>query len=132
MALQRARRLGGRGSYGLQAEIAAYHSTAPTSDATDWSRILGCYDELLALAPSPVVALNRAVAVCMHDGPAEGLAALAELEAPLASYHLFYALRADFRRRLGQDARDDYRRALELAGNESERSFLRRQIDQAN
>ncbi|HEY8086701.1 MAG TPA: DUF6596 domain-containing protein, partial [Polyangiaceae bacterium] len=132
MALQRARRLGGRGSYVLQAEIAACHTTAAAWDTTDWRRILGCYDELLALTPSPVVALNRAVAVCMHDGPEEGLAALAELEAPLASYHLFYALRADFRRRLGQDARDDYRRALELAGNESERSFLRRRIDQAS
>jgi RNA polymerase sigma-70 factor (ECF subfamily) len=130
MALQRARRLGGRGTYVLQAEIAACHTTAQDWDSTDWSRILGCYDELLALTPSPVVALNRAVAVCMHDGPAEGLAALSELEAPLASYHLFYALRADFRRRLGQDARDDYRRALELAGNESERSFLRRRIDE--
>jgi RNA polymerase sigma-70 factor (ECF subfamily) len=132
MALQRARRLGGRGSYFLQAEIAACHTTAQTWDATDWRCILGCYDELLALAPSPVVALNRAVAVCMHDGPEEGLAALVELEAPLASYHLFYALRADFRRRLGQDARDDYRHALDLAGNESERSFLRRRIDKAN
>jgi RNA polymerase sigma-70 factor (ECF subfamily) len=131
MALERARRLGGRGSYVLQAEIAACHTTAPTWDGTDWSRILGCYDELLARTPSPVVALNRAVAVCMHDGPAEGLAALAGVEAPLASYHLFYALRADFRRRLGQDARDDYRRALKLAGNESERSFLRRRIDEA-
>jgi RNA polymerase sigma-70 factor (ECF subfamily) len=131
MALERARRLGGRGSYVLQAEIAACHTTAQDWDGTDWSRILGYYDELLAVTPSPVVVLNRAVAVCMHDGPAEGLAALAELEAPLASYHLFYALRADFRRRLGQDARDDYRRALELAGNESERSFLRRQIDEA-
>jgi len=130
MALERARRLGGRGSYVLQAEIAACHATAPTWDATDWSRILGFYDELLALTPSPVVALNRAVAVCMHDGAAAGLAALAGLEAPLARYHLFYALRADFRRRLGQDARDDYRRALELAGNESERSFLRRRIDE--
>jgi RNA polymerase sigma-70 factor, ECF subfamily len=132
LALQRARRLGGGGSYVLQAEIAALHTTAPTWETTDWTRILGRYDELLALAPSPVVALNRAVAVCMHDGPHAGLAALAPLEAPLASYHLFYALRADFRRRLGQDARDDYRRALELAGNESERSFLERRIDEEN
>ena len=130
MALERARRLGGRESYVLQAEIAACHATAPAWESTDWSRILRCYDELLALDPSPVVALNRAVAVCMHAGPAEGLAALAELEAPLARYHLFYALRADFRRRLGEDARDDYRRALELAGNESEQSFLRRQIEE--
>jgi len=66
----------------------------------------------------------------MHVGPSAGLAALADLEPPLATYHLFYALRADFRRRLGQDARDDYHRALELAGNESERSFLRRRIDE--
>jgi RNA polymerase sigma-70 factor, ECF subfamily len=72
------------------------------------------------------VALNRAVAACMRDGPEKGLAALAALEAPLASYHLFYAMRADFRRRLGQDARDDYLRALERAVNESERSFLQR------
>jgi RNA polymerase sigma-70 factor (ECF subfamily) len=128
MALQRARRLGGRDSYVLQAEIAACHATAPAWETTDWTRILGCYDELLARAPSPVVALNRTVAVCMHDGPQAGLAALAPLEAPLASYHLFYALRADFRRRLGEDARDDYRRALDLAGNESERRFLRRRL----
>jgi RNA polymerase sigma-70 factor (ECF subfamily) len=132
MALERARRLAGRGSYVLQAEIAACHTTAQNWDATDWTRILGFYNELLARTPSPVVALNRAVAVCMHDGPKEGLAALTELEAPLASYHLFYALRADFRRRLGEDSRDDYRRALELAGNESERSFLLRKIDEAN
>jgi RNA polymerase sigma-70 factor, ECF subfamily len=132
MAIERARRLGGRAPYLLQAEIAACHATAQDWDGTDWRRILDCYDELIAQTPSPVVALNRAVAVCMEDGPAKGLAALAELEAPLASYHLFYALRADFRRQLGQDARDDYRRALELAGNESERRFLQRQIDRAN
>ena len=132
MALARARRLGGRGSYVLQAEIAACHATARTWEGTDWRRILGDYDALSAVAPSPVVALNRAVAVCMHDGPAAGLAALAELEAPLANYHLFYALRADFRRRLGQDPQRDYRRALELAGNESERSFLRRKIDECS
>lgn len=132
IALERARRLAGRESYVLQAEIAACHVTAPAWESTDWSRILGCYDALLALAPSPVVALNRTVAVCMHAGPTEALAALAELETPLARYHLFYALRADFRRRLGEDSRDDYRRALDLASNESERSFLRRQIDGSN
>ncbi len=132
LALQRARRLGGNESYVLQAEIAACHATAATWETTDWSRILRGYDELLARAPSPVVALNRAVAVCMRDGPAEALAALAALEAPLAGYHLFYAIRADFRSRLGEDPRDDYRRALELAGNESERSFLRRKIDEAS
>jgi RNA polymerase sigma-70 factor, ECF subfamily len=136
MALERARRLGGGGSHVLQAEISACHATAPTWERTDWSRILRFYDEQLALdpSPSPVVALNRAVAVCMDAGPAEALAALTELEEPLARYHLFYALRADFRHRLGQDqaARDDYRRALALASNESERAFLRRQIEEIN
>jgi RNA polymerase sigma-70 factor (ECF subfamily) len=130
MALQRARRLEGRGSHVLQAEIAACHVTAETWDSTDFGRILGVYDDLLDLVPSPVVALNRTVAVCMHEGPERALAALAELEAPLASYHLFFALRADFRRRLGQDSRADYARALELSSNESERSFLRRRIDE--
>jgi RNA polymerase sigma-70 factor, ECF subfamily len=132
LALQRARRLGGGGSYLLQAEISACHATAPTWADTEWPRILGFYDELLALTPSPVVALNRAVAVSMQDGPAAGLAALAALEAPLSGYHLFYALRADCRARLGQDARDDYRRALELTNNESERRFLKRKIDEVH
>lgn len=129
VALGRARRLGG-GRYALQAEIAACHATAPSWEATDWGRILGAYDALVTLDPSPVVALNRAVAVCLHVGPAEALAALAPLAKPLADYHRFYATRADFRRRLGQDARGDYERALELAGNEAERSFLRRQLDE--
>ena len=129
VALLRGRRLGGRDSYLLQAELAACHATAPTWEATDWARILRAYDELLAVAPSPVVAMNRAVAVCMHEGPAAALAALAPLEAELASYHLFYALRADFRSRQGENAQGDYRRALELASNESERAFLRKKID---
>jgi RNA polymerase sigma-70 factor (ECF subfamily) len=129
LALQRARRLGRAGSYVVQAEISACHATAPTWADTEWGRILGLYDQLVAVAPSPVVALNRAVAVCMHVGPAAGLEALRDLEAELGSYHLFYALRADFRGRLGQDARDDYARALSLASNESERRFLRRKID---
>jgi len=131
LALQRARRLGG-GSYVLQAEISACHATAPTWVDTDWSRILSFYEELLALTPSPVVALNRAVAVCMHVGPAEALEALEALEAPLSGYHLFYALRADFRARLGQDPRDDYQRALQLTSNESERRFLKRKIAEAH
>lgn len=129
VALQRARRLGGAESYVLQAEIAACHATAPTWEGTGWARILRAYDALLAVAPSPVVAMNRAVAICMQQGPAAALAALAPLEAELANYHLFYALRADFRSRQGEDAHDDYRRALELASNESERAFLRKKID---
>ncbi len=103
VALERARRLGGRGSYVVQAEIAACHATAATWEETDWGHILRDYDELLALTPSPVVAMNRAVAVAMHAGVAEGLAALTELEEPLARYHLFHALRADLRSKLGQD-----------------------------
>jgi RNA polymerase sigma-70 factor (ECF subfamily) len=122
-ALQRARALGG-GGYLAQAEIAACHTTAPTWAATDWARILTYYDELLAETGSPVVALNRAVAVCMIDGAEAGLAALAELEAPLERYHLFFATRADFLRRLGRDARSDYERALSLATNDAERAFL--------
>lgn len=128
MALQRARRFGGRGSYVLQAELAACHAVAPTWDATDWRRILGRYDELFALAPSPIVALNRAVAIGMCDGPARALAELAALEQPLAGYHLFYATRADFLQRLGRDATADYARALELATNDAERDFLQRRI----
>jgi len=88
------------------------------------------YEKLSTITPSPVVALNRAVAVCMHVGPAAALDALSELEAALGNYHLFYALRADFRSRLGEDPRPDYERALSLASNESERRFLQRKIDQ--
>jgi RNA polymerase sigma-70 factor, ECF subfamily len=128
VALARARRLGPRGSYLLQAEIAACHAVAAAWDETDWAAIRGAYDELYALDPSPVVALNRAVALCMHEGPAAGLAALAELEEPLSGYHHFYATRADFRRRLGLDASDDYERALELAQNDDERRFLARKL----
>jgi RNA polymerase sigma-70 factor (ECF subfamily) len=132
LALQRARRLGGSGSYVLEAEISACHVTAPTWSDTEWARILAVYDELLALTPSPVVALNRAVAISMHQGPAAGLAALAPLEAPLSGYHLFYALRADCRARLGEDARSDYQRALTLTNNASERRFLQRKIERTN
>lgn len=130
MSRERARRLGSRDSYVRQAEISACHATAPTWESTDWSLIMRCYNALYAQSGSPIVALNRAVALWMHAGPAEALAALAELSTPLARYHLFYAMRADFHRRLGEDASDDYRRALELAENDSERSFLRRQLEE--
>ena len=126
-ALAHARQLGG-GVYTWQAEIAAVHLRAPTWEATDWRRIVAAYDALLALAPSPVVALNRAVALAMADGPEAGLAALASLEQPLARYHLFYATRADLSRRLGRDARADYARALELATNDAERAFLQQRL----
>jgi RNA polymerase sigma-70 factor (ECF subfamily) len=130
VALERARRIGPGATYVLQAEIAACHVTAPTWESTDWAAIVAHYDELLAVAPSPVVALNRAIAVCMHAGPESGLAALAGLEGALSKYHLFYATRADFRRRLGLDARADYEQALTLARNDDERRFLRRKLDE--
>ncbi len=127
VALQRARRLGG-GTYTLQAEIAACHTTAPTWQATPWDRILAAYDALLAHAPSPVVALNRAVAVMMTAGPEAGLAALAALEAPLSRYHLFFATRADFLRRAGKSPRHDYQAALALVTNQSERALLEQRL----
>jgi len=127
-ALRRARTLGGRGSYVLQAELAACHTTAPTWAATDWGAITRVYDELLAQSHSPVVALNRAVAISMLDGAAAGLAELAPLAEILARYHLFYATRAELLRRLGRDPRPDYERALALTQNASEQAFLRRQI----
>lgn len=103
MALQRARSLGGRGPYVLQAEIAAAHVTSPTWERTDWADIVARYDALAAVAPSPIVALNRAIAVSMRDGPAAGLAELRGVERALAEYHLFYATRADFLARAGKD-----------------------------
>jgi RNA polymerase sigma-70 factor (ECF subfamily) len=127
-ALERARSLGGGASYVLQAEIAARHATAPTWDATDWRAIARCYDALLAVTHSPVVALNRAIAIGMRDGADAALRELVALEAPLSRYHLFYATRADFLRKSGRDARADYERALDLATNDSERAFLRRRI----
>jgi RNA polymerase sigma factor (sigma-70 family) len=127
-ALQRARSLGGRGFYVLQAEIAACHVTAPSWRETDWEKILGVYDELFALVRSPIVALNRAIAVSMCRGPEAALRELAPIETPLSTYHLFYATRADFMERTGRDARVDLRRAFELATNEGERKLLARRL----
>ena len=120
------------GPYTLQAAIAAVHAEAPSAEATDWSEIVGLYDVLLGLDPSPVVELNRAVAVGMRDGPAAGLALVDGLLArgELAGYHLAHAARADLCRRLGRapEARDAYRKALELSQQEPERRFLRRRL----
>jgi RNA polymerase sigma factor (sigma-70 family) len=128
MALQRARSLGGRGEYVLQAEIAAAHVTAPAWASTDWAAIVALYDELTEVAPSPIVALNRAIAISLHAGPAAGLAALADLERALADYHLFYASRADMIDRQGGDPLPDLRKALSLAKNDGERRLLERRI----
>ena len=122
-----AERAGG-GPYAVQAAIAAQHAAAPT----DWARVLALYERLAELAPSPVVALNRAVAVAMAEGPERGLALVEELErdGQLDGYHLLHATRADLLRRLGRrkDAAHGYRRAHELAANPVERAFLERRL----
>ena len=112
------------GPYQLQAAINAVHSDAPAAAGTDWWQILELYDQLMALAPSPVVALNRAVAVAEVDGPAAALALVDELE--LDGYHLFHAIRADLLRRLGRDGQAAlaYDAAIALTQNAAERAFL--------
>jgi RNA polymerase sigma-70 factor (ECF subfamily) len=116
------------GPYSLQAAIAAVHAEAPHAAATDWGQIAGLYDVLLRVEPSPVVELNRAVAIAMRDGPAAGLEAIDSIMArgDLAGYHLAYAARAELCRRLGKtaDAKLAYERALDLASQETERRFL--------
>jgi RNA polymerase sigma-70 factor (ECF subfamily) len=128
----RARGLGVPGPYLLQAEIAACHATAISWEATDWGRMVMLYDRLAGCAPSPVVDLNRAVAVAMRDGPAAGLAIVDELAAvpELRDYHLLPATRADFLRRLERwdAAAAEYARALGLAQNTREQDFLRRRL----
>jgi len=120
------------GPYALQAAIAAVHANAESPDATDWSEIVGLYDVLLRLEPSPVVELNRAVAIAMRDGPAAGLALVDAILArgDLAEYHLAHAARADLCRRLGAvaQARASYERAIALARQEPERRFLERRL----
>jgi RNA polymerase sigma-70 factor (ECF subfamily) len=115
------------GPYQLQAAINAVHADAPTLQQTDWPQILALYDQLLSVAPTPVVALNRAVAVGEVHGPAVALALVEELELELDGYHLFHATRADLLRRLGRDreAAAAYERAAALAPTDAERAFLR-------
>ena len=125
-----ARAAGPAGPYAVQAAIAAAHAAA----ATDWARVAGLYDALFALNPSPVVELNRAVAVAMRDGPAAGLAIVDGILArgDLADFHLAHAARADFLRRLARtdEARSAYERALGLARQEPERRFLLKRLNQ--
>jgi RNA polymerase sigma-70 factor (ECF subfamily) len=120
------------GPYTLQAAIAAVHAEAPSAAATDWSQIVGLYDVLMRAAPSPVVELNRAVAVAMRDGPSVGLDLIDAILArgDLADYHLAHAARADLCRRLGKnaEARASYQQALALARQEPERRFLERRL----
>jgi RNA polymerase sigma-70 factor, ECF subfamily len=118
--------------YTIQAAIAAVYAQAPTIAATNWAQIVGWYDLLAQTAPSPVIELNRAVAVAMRDGPAAGLALIDALleTGDLAGYHLAHAARADLCRRLGRtaDARAAYERALSLTQQEPERRFLERRL----
>jgi RNA polymerase sigma-70 factor (ECF subfamily) len=119
------------GPYALQAAIAAVHAEAADVSATDWPQVVALYDVLARVAPSPVVELNRAVAVAMRDGPQAGLVVLDALDADaLRGYHPFPAARADLLRRLGRtaEAAAAYRAALELVGNERERAFLRKKL----
>jgi RNA polymerase sigma-70 factor (ECF subfamily) len=120
------------GPYSLQAAIAAVHAEAPSAAATDWAQIVALYDVMLRIGPSPVVELNRAVAVAMRDGPAAGVQLIDEIfrKGDLAEYHLAHAARADLCRRLGknQEARASYERALSLARQEPERRFLERRL----
>ncbi|MDG4820444.1 RNA polymerase sigma factor [Asanoa sp. WMMD1127] len=121
------------GPYALQAAIAAVHNEAASVSTTDWPQVVALYDVLRTVAPSPLVDLNRAVAVAMTDGPAAGLALLDELaeDRHLAAYHLLPAARADLLRRLGRtgEAADAYRAALALVGNEPERAYLTRRLE---
>jgi len=114
------------GPYQIQAAINAVHSDAAVASETDWQQILQLYDQLMALAPGPIVALNRAVAVAELEGPATALSVVDALD--LDSYHLFHAVRADLLRRLGHniDAATAYGRAIDLTENVAEREFLRR------
>lgn len=132
--LEQARPFGAVGDYQLQARIAACHSVAPVFEATDWKQIAALYRDLARVAPSPVIELNRAIAVSMAEGPAVALRMVDALteDPALRQYHLLPAIRADFLRRLERwpEAASEYRRALELVTNERERDFLRARLVQ--
>jgi RNA polymerase sigma-70 factor (ECF subfamily) len=122
------------GPYAIQAAIAAVHASSPDAATTDWAEIVGLYDVLSRIEPSPVVELNRAVAVAMRDGPAAGLALVDAIldRGDLREYRLAHAARADLCRRLGKtaDARASYKKALALTKQEPERRFLERRLEQ--
>jgi RNA polymerase sigma-70 factor (ECF subfamily) len=118
------------GPFQIQAAIAAVHADAPAAESTDWAQIVVLYDQLYAVRPNPVVALNRAVAVAELQGPDEGLAVLAEIDKTvLENYQPYHAARADLLVRAGRrdEASDEYKRAIELTTNTVERDFLIRQ-----
>jgi RNA polymerase sigma-70 factor (ECF subfamily) len=132
--IERALSAGQFGTFTLQAAIAAVHADSPSAAETNWSRIVGLYDALAALEFSPVVELNRAVAVAMRDGPAAGVSLIDAILArgDLADYHLAHAARADLCRRMGStaEARISYERALSLARQEPERRFLEQRLSE--
>jgi RNA polymerase sigma-70 factor (ECF subfamily) len=121
------------GPYQIQAVIAALHSQASTPEETDWGQIAALYEKLNELHPSPVISLNRAVAVAMSVGFEEGLQQIDDLggSGALEQYHLFHAARADLLRRLNRqgEAAEAYRQAVRLATNRIEQDFLRRRLD---
>jgi RNA polymerase sigma-70 factor (ECF subfamily) len=131
---QQAITVGPVGVYTVQAQIAAIHAEAPSTAATAWNQIIAWYDILFQLHPSPVVELNRAVAIAMQDGPAKGLQLIDEIlaQGDLADYHLAYAARADLCRRLGKTtaARDAYQQALSLVKQDPERRFLEKRLQE--
>ena len=120
------------GRYQILAAISAVHTSARDVRATDWSQVVALYDQLVHLDPSPIIALNRAIAVAELDGPEVALAAIDRLEHKLAGYHAYHATRADLLRRLGhsQKSRAAYDKAIEMAGNTAEIAYLTRRRDQ--
>jgi len=124
------------GSYTLQAAIAAVHAEAESTAVTDWRQIVALYNRLVRIQPSPVVELNRAVAIAMRDGPEVGLALIDAVLAhgELANYYLAHSARADMCRRLGRtaEARSSYEKALALAQQEPERKFLEERLRRLN
>jgi RNA polymerase sigma-70 factor, ECF subfamily len=126
----------GHGPYGIQAAIGALHAEAPSTAATDWAEIVGLYEVLLRLDPSPVIELNRAVAIAMRDGFAAGLALVDAIldRGDLRDYRLAHAARAECLRRLGRasEARASFERALVLTHQEPERRFLERRISEVS
>ena len=129
--LNHALRLRRPGRYQLEAAIAALHASAPSADEIDWEQIAALYEQLLVFLPSPVVALNRAVAVAEAGRPEDGLELVNQIEG-LERYHLLHAVRADFLRRLDRpaEAGDAYRRALELTRNPAEQDFIARRLEE--
>ena len=120
------------GRYQILAAISAVHTSARDVRATDWSQVVALYDQLVRLDPSPIIALNRAIAVAELDGPEVALALVDRLEHRLAGYHAYHAARADLLRRLGrsQHSRAAYDKAIDLAGNTAETASLTRRRDQ--